>query len=112
MLGYALGRRGASPAEQRQGYRGHFERMGFGDALARLEEMRDKGASRDALVDAFPPELARRVGYFGPPPGPKTPSAPSPRASTSPSSASSPPAPGPHAVIETMAACRPALRAP
>ena len=45
MLGYALGRRGATPAEQRQGYRGHFERMGFGDALARLEDMRDRGAS-------------------------------------------------------------------
>ena len=66
MLGYALGRRGATSAEQRQGYRGHFERMGFGDALARLEAMRDNGASRDDLVEAFPPELARRVGYFGP----------------------------------------------
>ena len=52
MLGYALARRGATPAEQRQGYRGHFERMGFGDALARLEAMRDNGASRDDLVVA------------------------------------------------------------
>ena len=109
MLGYALGRRGASPAEQRQGYRGHFERMGFGDALARLEEMRDKGASRDDLVDAFPPELARRVGYFGPAAG---------AADAFRSLAAGldvaivrvvPARPGPDAVIDTIAACRPTL---
>ena len=105
MLGYALGRRGATPAEQRQGYRGHFERMGFGDALARLEDMRDRGASRDDLVDAFPPELARRVGYFGPAAG---------AADAFRSLAAGldvaivrvvPARPGPSPVIDTMAAC-------
>ena len=105
MLGYALGRRGATPAEQRQGYRGHFERMGFGDALARLEAMRDNGASRDDLVEAFPTDLARRVGYFGPAAG---------AADAFRSLAQGldvaivrvvPARPGPTPVIDTMAAC-------
>ena len=109
MLGYALGRRGATPAENRLGYRGHFERMGFGDALSRLEAMRDQGASRDDLVDAFPPDLARRVGYFGPAAG---------AADAFRSLAAGldvaivrivPARPGPDAVVDTMAACRPAL---
>ena len=109
MLGYALARRGASPAENRQGYRGHFQRMGFGDALARLEAMRDQGASRDDLVEAFPPDLARRVGYFGPAAG---------AAEAFRSLATGldvaivrvvPARPGPAPVVDTMAACRPAL---
>ena len=66
MLGYALGRPGARPRERHLGYRAHFDRMGFAQELARLDEMRERGASEDQLVDAFPPELARRVGYFGP----------------------------------------------
>ena len=109
MLGYALARRGATPAENRQGYRGHFERMGFGDALSRLEAMRDQGASRDDLVDAFPPDLARRVGYFGPASG---------AADAFRDLAAGldvaivrivPAHPGPTPAIDTIAACRPAL---
>ena len=48
------------------GYRGHFGRMGFDEALTELEERRDRGASEDELIDAFPVELAKLVGYFGP----------------------------------------------
>lgn len=48
------------------GYRRHFARMGFEDALNDLDELRQRGASPDDLADAVPPELLRRVGYFGP----------------------------------------------
>jgi hypothetical protein len=39
--------------------------MGFDEALTELEERRDRGASEDELIDAFPLDLARLVGYFG-----------------------------------------------
>lgn len=66
MMGYALGRPGAPRRGRRLGYRAHFERMGFTEALGRLDEMRDAGASQEELVDAFPNELGRQVGYHGP----------------------------------------------
>ncbi len=65
MLGYALGRHGAGPRERNLGYRAHFERMGFTQALERLDEMRNGGATLPQLADAFPAEMALRVGYFG-----------------------------------------------
>jgi hypothetical protein len=40
--------------------------MGFDDALTELEERREHGATQDELIDAFPVELAKLVGYFGP----------------------------------------------
>jgi hypothetical protein len=40
--------------------------MGFADDLAHLDEMRAGGASEAELIDAFPADLARRVGYYGP----------------------------------------------
>lgn len=63
MLGYALARPGAS---NEHGYRAHFGRMGFEDALAQLEARREKGASEEEIVEAFPRELLRLVGYYGP----------------------------------------------
>ncbi len=48
------------------GYRGHFGRMGFDAALSDLEARRDRGAPESELINAFPVELARLVGYFGP----------------------------------------------
>jgi alkanesulfonate monooxygenase SsuD/methylene tetrahydromethanopterin reductase-like flavin-dependent oxidoreductase (luciferase family) len=63
LMGYALARPGVSKAA---GYRGHFGRMGFDEALTELEERRDRGAPESELIDAFPVELARLVGYFGP----------------------------------------------
>ena len=66
---YALGPRVPTERERTLGYRAHFERMGFGDALAELDGMRRSGASRKQVADAFPPELLRRVGYYGPPDG-------------------------------------------
>ena len=56
-MGYALGPRGASQRARAMGYRAHFERMGFADALAELDLMRDRGASPDEMADAFPREL-------------------------------------------------------
>jgi len=63
LMGDALDRPGVSKT---LGYRGHFGRMGFDEALTELEERRERGASDDELIDAFPVELARLVGYFGP----------------------------------------------
>ena len=68
-MGYALGPRGASERGRALGYRAHFERMGFAEALAELDLMRDRGASADDMADAFPPELLSRVGYYGTPEG-------------------------------------------
>jgi alkanesulfonate monooxygenase SsuD/methylene tetrahydromethanopterin reductase-like flavin-dependent oxidoreductase (luciferase family) len=62
VMGYALARPGAS---KDQGYRAHFARMGFDEGLSDLEARRDAGASADELVEAFPRELLRLVGYYG-----------------------------------------------
>lgn len=66
VLGYALGPPGESERERALGYRAHFERMGFADALAGLDRMRDRGAPPAEVADALPTALLRRVGYFGP----------------------------------------------
>ncbi len=63
VLGYALARPGASKTAS---YRGHFARMGFDEALTELEERRARGAHEDEIVEAFPRELLRLVGYYGP----------------------------------------------
>ena len=63
LLGYALARPGAS---KEAGYRGHFARMGFDAPLTELEDRRERGASDEELVEAFPVELLQAVGYFGP----------------------------------------------
>ncbi|TAK20454.1 MAG: LLM class flavin-dependent oxidoreductase [Chloroflexota bacterium] len=46
-------------------YRAHFERMGFADALVAYETGRADGADANDLLDRFPDELIRKVGYFG-----------------------------------------------
>ncbi|MCH8206615.1 MAG: LLM class flavin-dependent oxidoreductase [Chloroflexi bacterium] len=66
VMGYALGDRVPTERERALGYRAHFERMGFTEALAELDDMRGRGASADEVADAFPSELMRRVGYYGP----------------------------------------------
>ena len=67
-LGYAMARPGAS---KEHGYRGHFGRMGFENALSELEAMRDRGESEEAIIEAFPRELLLKVGYYGKPAGAK-----------------------------------------
>ena len=61
-MGYALSRPGAPKTS---GYRGHFIRMGYDDALTKIESRRDAGAPEAELVDMFPPELLHEVGYYG-----------------------------------------------
>lgn len=61
-LGYALARPGA-PKDQ--GYRGHFGRMGFEEALTELEARRDAGAPAEELIEGFPTDLLQHVGYYG-----------------------------------------------
>ena len=63
-LGYAMARPGA---RKDQGYRAHFARMGFDDALTDLEARREKGATDDELADAFPPQLLSRTSVFATP---------------------------------------------
>ncbi|HLZ68389.1 MAG TPA: LLM class flavin-dependent oxidoreductase [Dehalococcoidia bacterium] len=63
VMGYALSRPGAG---NDRGYRAHFGRMGFETHLQAIEAKRDSGASEAELIDAFPPELLRAVGYYGP----------------------------------------------
>ncbi len=63
-LTYALSRPDADPT---MGYRGHFTRMGFDEALRELESMRERGATEDALADRLPDELLARVGWWGRP---------------------------------------------
>lgn len=62
VMGYALGQRGAS---KEMGYRAHFTRMGFDDALSDLETRRDRGTPMDELIERFPRELLLKIGYFG-----------------------------------------------
>jgi alkanesulfonate monooxygenase SsuD/methylene tetrahydromethanopterin reductase-like flavin-dependent oxidoreductase (luciferase family) len=66
-MGYALGQRVPTERERQLGYRAHFERMGYTEALAELDQMRQRGATADEVADAFPRELLQRVGYYGAP---------------------------------------------
>ena len=66
VMAYALVRTGE---DKTKGYRGHFARMGFDDALTDLESRRASGTSEDELARLFPDELLRRVGYWGRPEG-------------------------------------------
>ena len=68
-MGYALGQRVPTERERQLGYRAHFERMGYTEALAELDRMRQRGAAPDEVAAAFPPELLQRVGYYGTPEG-------------------------------------------
>ena len=66
VLTYALARPGT---DKTKGYRGHFARMGFDDALLGLERRRDSGTPEDELARDLPLELLRRIGYWGHPDG-------------------------------------------
>jgi len=70
-MNYALGAKVPTERERELGYRAHFERMGFTDALAELDDMRRSGASSDEVAEAFPADLMSKVGYFGPAAGAK-----------------------------------------
>ena len=69
VMGYALGARVPTERQRQLGYRAHFERMGFTDALGELDEMRKRGASQDEVAAAFPPDILLTVGYYGKPDG-------------------------------------------
>jgi 5,10-methylenetetrahydromethanopterin reductase len=63
---YALGATIPTARERQFGYRAHFERMGFTQELAKLDEMRQRGASAHEVADAFPLEILQTVAYCGP----------------------------------------------
>ena len=65
MLGYALGQAPTSERLRKFAYRAHFERMGFTDELASLDDMRRSGASADDVAAAASEKLLTRVGYYG-----------------------------------------------
>jgi alkanesulfonate monooxygenase SsuD/methylene tetrahydromethanopterin reductase-like flavin-dependent oxidoreductase (luciferase family) len=62
VMGYALGRPGM---KRPMGYRAHFERMGFAEDVRKIDEMRERKAPLDEVLDAFPEKLLRHVGYYG-----------------------------------------------
>ena len=64
-MGYALGQQVPTDRERQLGYRAHFERMGFAEELADLDQMRREGASSDEVAKAFPAKVLRKVGYYG-----------------------------------------------
>jgi alkanesulfonate monooxygenase SsuD/methylene tetrahydromethanopterin reductase-like flavin-dependent oxidoreductase (luciferase family) len=47
------------------GYRKHFERMGFGEDVAKLETLKAAGKSEDELVRAMPERMLTTFGYAG-----------------------------------------------
>ena len=108
-MGYALGPRGASQRARAMGYRAHFERMGFADALAELDLMRDRGASPDEMADAFPRELLLRVGYYGTPDGAADAFRHLAQGLDIAIARVVAARPGPEAVLATLQACRPGL---
>ena len=66
-MGYALGATVPTERGRQFAYRGHFERMGFADELLELDEMRNKNATQDELLDAFPDEILNAVGVYATP---------------------------------------------
>lgn len=65
-LEYALGSSRPAAKTQKAGYRAHFERMGFAEPLAKLDQMQSMGASPDELAKAAPDKMLQQVGYYGP----------------------------------------------
>ena len=66
-MGYALRATVPTERERQFAYRGHFERMGFADELLALDDMRNKNATHDELVEAFPDALLDAVGVYATP---------------------------------------------
>ncbi|MDQ6857666.1 MAG: LLM class flavin-dependent oxidoreductase [Chloroflexota bacterium] len=64
VLGYAMAKPGTDPSK---GYRGHFARMGFDEALTELEALRARGENEDAIAERLPDALLARVGWWGAP---------------------------------------------
>jgi alkanesulfonate monooxygenase SsuD/methylene tetrahydromethanopterin reductase-like flavin-dependent oxidoreductase (luciferase family) len=65
-MSYALGASVPTARERQLGYRAHFERMGFTQQLAALDEMRQRGAAAREVAEAFPPQILQTVAYYGP----------------------------------------------
>jgi hypothetical protein len=61
ILAYALLTRPSGAS----GYRKHFERMGFGEDVAKLEALKATGKSEDELIRAMPERMLRTFGYAG-----------------------------------------------
>jgi alkanesulfonate monooxygenase SsuD/methylene tetrahydromethanopterin reductase-like flavin-dependent oxidoreductase (luciferase family) len=106
ILGYALVPPGAS---KEHGYRGHFTRMGFDEALSELEARRDRGAPEAELIEAFPRELLRLVGYYGRPAGAAAAFRRLAEGLDVALVRVVPARPGPEAVLAVLRACRPEL---
>ena len=106
ILGYALARPGAS---KEHGYRGHFARMGFNEALTDLEARRERGAPEAEIIDAFPGELLGLVGYYGPADGAGAAFRRLAEGLDEPIVRVVPARPGPEAIAAVMRACRPEL---
>ena len=106
VMGYALAPQGSSKAH---GYRAHFARMGFDAALSDLEARRESGAAPEELIDRFPDDLLRIVGYYGPAVGAAQAFARLARGLDTAIVRVVPARPGVEAVLAVLEACRPEL---
>ena len=110
VLNYTLAPQGAGTFRVKQhGYRAHFARMGFDAALSDLEARRDRGASQDELIDHFPDELLRMVGYYDPAAGAAAAFARLARGLDTAIVRVVPARPGVESVLAVLEACRPEL---
>jgi alkanesulfonate monooxygenase SsuD/methylene tetrahydromethanopterin reductase-like flavin-dependent oxidoreductase (luciferase family) len=106
MLGYALAPPGGS---KQHSYRAHFARMGFDAALSDVEAQRDRGAPQEELIQHFPDDLLRMVGYYGPAAGAAAAFARLARGLDTAIVRVVPARPGMAAVLAVLEACRPEL---
>jgi alkanesulfonate monooxygenase SsuD/methylene tetrahydromethanopterin reductase-like flavin-dependent oxidoreductase (luciferase family) len=106
VMGYALVPPGGS---KEHGYRAHFGRMGFDAALSDLEARREQGVSQEELIERFPDELLRQVGYFGPAAGAAAAFARLAHGLDTAIVRVVPARPGPESVRAVLEACRPEL---
>ena len=83
--------------------------MGFDTALSDLEARRDRGASQEELIERFPDDLLRMVGYYGPAAGAAAAFARLARGLDTAIVRVVPARPGMAAVLAVLEACRPEL---
>jgi alkanesulfonate monooxygenase SsuD/methylene tetrahydromethanopterin reductase-like flavin-dependent oxidoreductase (luciferase family) len=62
LVHYVTGWNGARP----RAFRASFTRMGYGPEIAELDQLTERGASREQIIEAFPQRMLRGLGYFGP----------------------------------------------
>jgi alkanesulfonate monooxygenase SsuD/methylene tetrahydromethanopterin reductase-like flavin-dependent oxidoreductase (luciferase family) len=55
--------------ERPRAFRASFTRMGYGTEIAEVDQLAERGAGHEEIIEAFPERMLRGLGYFGPAPG-------------------------------------------